>query len=92
MIIETSLAKQKHLKVTAIWLRFRRVNQAEIWQAQAMQASGVNYRAVIPADYTDSPFPLQYHFALHPDSGAAWLYPGLFRAGQNQPYFVVRQE
>jgi hypothetical protein len=62
----------------------------ERWQVQEMKASGVSYRAVIPADYTDSPFPLQYHFEMHPVSGTRWLYPGLLRAGLDQPYFVVR--
>ena len=78
-------------RIRAIRLRYRRVNQAEIWQSCELQAAAHTYRAVIPAEYTDSPFPLQYHFELHPVSGTPWLYPGLFPAGMNQPYFTVRQ-
>jgi hypothetical protein len=43
------------------------------------------YRAVIPAAYTQSPFPLQYYFEL--DSSA--VYPGFNETLSNQPYFVV---
>jgi hypothetical protein len=72
-------------------LRYRRVNQAEIWQMIEMEKTGADYRAVIAADYTDSPFPLQYHFQIRADSGSAWLHPGLQPGWQGQPYFVVRQ-
>jgi hypothetical protein len=72
-------------------LRFRRVNQSEIWQAKEMELRGTAYRALIPADYADSPFPLQYHFELRERSGAAWLFPGLKPGWQGQPYYVVRQ-
>jgi hypothetical protein len=92
LVIEASLAKEKNLsKPAAIRLRYRRVNQAETWQIQEMQASAAGYRAVIQAAYTDSAFPLQYHFEIHPLSGTPWLFPGLRRAGLEQPYFTVRQ-
>ena len=48
-------------------------------------------RAEIPAAYTDSPFPLQYHFQIHAGDGVAQLHPGLKPGWNGQPYFVVRQ-
>jgi hypothetical protein len=51
-------------KAGGLWLRYRHVNQAETWQMVEMELAEKNYRAVIPADYTDSPFPLQYHFQI----------------------------
>jgi hypothetical protein len=92
LLIETSLERSKDaLKLNSLHLRFRRVNQAETWQEAEMELRDAIYRATIPANYTDSPFPLQYHFELRERSGAAWLYPGLKPGWQGQPYFVVRQ-
>jgi len=50
-------------------LRYRRVNQADRWQVIEMERSGAEYRAVIAAEYTDSPFPLQYHCQIRTRSG-----------------------
>ncbi len=73
-------------------LLYRHVNQAESHRAAQMEARGEGrYRAEIGADYTHSPFPLQYHFELRDETGAAWLYPGLQPSLSNQPYFVVRR-
>jgi hypothetical protein len=48
------------------------------------------FTATIPAAYTDSPFPLQYFFALMQD-GRADMAPGLGADLCNQPYYVLRQ-
>jgi hypothetical protein len=91
-VVTASLARIKQApKLAVAHLRYRHVNQAETWQFVEMNASGANYHAEIPAAYTDSPFPLQYHFELFPPSGAPELYPGLHPGWQGQPYFVVRQ-
>ncbi|HWX18279.1 MAG TPA: hypothetical protein VN578_00085 [Candidatus Binatia bacterium] len=76
-------------KVSSLRLRLRHVNQGETWQVEEMALEGKVYRASLPADYTDSPFPLQYHFECHESSGAAWLFPGLNPGWQGQPYFVL---
>jgi hypothetical protein len=81
----------KPAMISGVRLRYRRVNQAEIWQMIEMEKAGADYRAVIAAEYTDSPFPLQYHFQIRTGSGTAWLYPGLQPGWLGQPYFVVRQ-
>ena len=72
-------------------LRYRRVNQAEDWRMVEMEQAGKALRAEIPAAYTDSPFPLQYHFQIHAGDGVARLHPGLKPGWNGQPYFVVRQ-
>ena len=77
--------------IAGLHLRYRRVNQAETWQSIAMQHLGQEYRAVIAAEYTDSPFPLQYYFQISNASGVAWLRPGLEHRWHGQPYYFVRQ-
>ena len=72
-------------------LYYRHVNQAERWQLMEMAAEGNRFRAIIPAAYTDSSYPLQYYFELRHQTGAASLYPGFASDLSNQPYFVVRQ-
>jgi hypothetical protein len=87
-----SLAIGVHaLKVAGVRLRYRRVNQAEDWQMIEMEQMGKGFRAEIPAAYTDSPFPLQYHFQIRHGTGKVGLLPGLNPGWQGQPYFVVRQ-
>jgi hypothetical protein len=76
-------------KVAGVRLRYRHVNQAENWRMIDMELTGGNYAATIPADYMDSPFPLQYHFQLRDGSGGARLFPGLQPGWRGQPYFVV---
>jgi hypothetical protein len=71
-------------------LLYRHVNQAERYQALDLMARGSVYRATIPADYTDSPYPLQYYFEVR-RAGAVDLYPGFAPELNNQPYYVVRR-
>ena len=86
-------------KAAGVKLRYRRVNQAELWQEVEMEQTGKDFHAEIPAAYTDSPFPLQYHFQIRssdsalrtPHSAVCFLYPGLEHRWHGQPYFVVRQ-
>jgi hypothetical protein len=78
-------------KFAGVRLRYRHVNQAETWQMVAMEPAEKKYRAVIPVAYTDSPFPLQYHFQIRAETGMTRLYPGLHPGWHGQPYFVVRQ-
>lgn len=72
-------------------LWYRHVNQAERWQSVAMERTGADRRAAIPASYTDSPHSLQYYFEVRMAPGRAWLYPGFAPDLANQPYFVVRR-
>ena len=76
---------------TSAQLHYRRVNQAERWQATGMQPAGRLWRAAIPAEYTQSPYPLQYYFELRQSPESAALYPGFDEQRTNQPYFLVRR-
>ena len=73
-------------------LHYRRVNQAEAWQTLEMESGPNRQLATIPAEYTDSPFPLQYYFEVWGGDGRVDLFPGFDRDRANQPYFVVRQK
>ena len=57
-----------------------------------MQSNGRSWRAEIPADYTRSPFALQYYFELKAAPASAAIYPGLGPERTGQPYFVVRRD
>ena len=63
-------------KLTSARLWYRHVNQAERWANAEMAAENGVYRASIPAEYTDSPYPLQYYFEFRDAPDKAWLHPG----------------
>ncbi len=75
----------------SVSLFYRHVNQAERFKNVEMQLAGKSYKANIPADYTNSPYPIQYYFILRDGPTSASLYPGFDQSLANQPYFVVRQ-
>jgi hypothetical protein len=78
--------------VDSVTLHYRHANQAEPWRADAMKFEAGRRRGVIPAEYTDSPFPLQYYFELAAGTPPrAWLHPGFDSTWSNQPYVVVRR-
>jgi hypothetical protein len=70
-------------------LHYRHVDQAERWKAAEMQRDDHGFWASIPAEYTQSPYPLQYYFELRGQNGAAWMHPGFNATLSNQPYFVI---
>jgi hypothetical protein len=67
------------------------VNQAERWRATPMERAGRVLRATIPADCTQSPYPVQYYFEVKDAPESAGLFPGLGEHLTRQPYFVVRR-
>lgn len=71
-------------------LYYRHVNQAEHYEDVEMQPGAKGFHAAIPADYTNSKYPLQYYFQLKQGPQKAWLYPGLNPRAVKQPYFIVR--
>ncbi|MDP2995870.1 MAG: hypothetical protein Q8N47_00190, partial [Bryobacterales bacterium] len=71
-------------------LYYRHVTQAERYETAEMAATGNRRSAVIPATYTNSPYPLQYYFEIEQGPDSATLYPGLGADLTNQPYFVVQ--
>ncbi len=77
--------------IGSVTLYYRHVDQAERFKTEEMKRTGNSYRATIPADYTDTLYPLQYYFELREKPDNAWLYPGLSEKLTQQPYFVVRK-
>ena len=77
--------------IGSVRLYYRHVNHAERYETVEMQPIGKSFRATIPADYTNSQYPLQYYFELKEKPENAWLYPGFTENLTNQPYFVVRK-
>jgi hypothetical protein len=75
--------------MSAVFLRYRHVNQAERWQRVEMQANGTVFSAEILAEYTQSPYALEYCFELRAKNGVAWLAPGFNAALSSQPYYAV---
>ena len=75
--------------VASIAVRYRHVNQAERWRRMEMQANQDIFTAEIPAEYTQTEYPLEYAFELRAKSGAAWLEPGFNATLSNQPYYTV---
>jgi hypothetical protein len=92
LLIEALAARGTGIpRLNSLRLRFRRVNQAEIWQVQEMILEGPKFQATVPASYTDSAYPLQYHFECHTRLGPSWFFPGVNPGSRRQPYFVLRQ-
>jgi hypothetical protein len=87
LVLELSIEKA----IASAKLYYRHVNHAERYNLIEMQLTGNGYRAIIPADYTNSQYPLQYYFELKETPAKAWLYPGFSADLTNQPYFVVRK-
>jgi len=85
--LELSLGRPSH----DVRVYYRHVNQGERFETMAMEPKGNRFQAAIPADYTNSPYPLQYYFEIQHDAKNAVLYPGFERSLTQQPYFVVRQ-
>ena len=77
--------------ISGLRLRYRHVNQGEVWQMAEMERAGDDYQSAIAASYTDSAFALQYYFQIRPANGNAWLHPGLEQRWHGQPYYFVRQ-
>jgi hypothetical protein len=73
----------------SVQLYYRHVNQAERWVSAEMSGESGKFTTAIPAEYTNSKFPLEYYFALERQSEAACLYPGFDSTLSNQPYFAV---
>jgi len=74
---------------SSVHLFYRHVNQAERWKSTEMKRSHSGYSASIPADYTNSVYPLQYYFELNRGTDLAWLYPAFNASLSNQPYYAI---
>jgi hypothetical protein len=77
--------------LASVLLHYRHVNQGERWKQIEMQASGDRFTATVPAEYTQSPYAMQYSFELRTKSGQASLVPAFNATLSNQPYYSVMQ-
>ncbi|HET6499834.1 MAG TPA: hypothetical protein VFG87_03630 [Amycolatopsis sp.] len=77
--------------ISGVTLHYRHLNHGEDYRTEEMTSTGTVYTATIPAEYTDSAFPLVYYFTVRAGSGDAWLAPGFDDSLANQPYHVIRQ-
>lgn len=80
----------KSATVAGITLWYRHVDHGERWRSVPMEVAAGSYSATIPADYSRSPYPLQYYFELR-SANAAWLHPAFNATLSNQPYFTITQ-
>ncbi|HEY3129487.1 MAG TPA: hypothetical protein VGL91_08515, partial [Acidobacteriota bacterium] len=78
------------LDLIGVRLNYRHANQAEAYRVADMTRKGATYHHAIPAEYTDSPYPLIYFFQLRDRNGHAWLHPGFNSTLSNQPYYAIR--
>ena len=84
--VALSMAHSGTRKVT---LLYRRADQSQRWREADMAWEAGVYRSTIPADYTESPYPLLYFFQVDEPAWSAF-YPGFTEDLSNQPYFLVR--
>ncbi len=88
--IPVEIAMEAGHRLASAVLHYRHVDQSDAYRTAEMTAEGGRWRAEIPGEYTDSPYPMLYYFELRDPRGRAWIYPGLNADLANQPYFVVR--
>ncbi|MGB6194331.1 MAG: hypothetical protein WBF42_17835, partial [Terracidiphilus sp.] len=89
LALSITVSGESAAAVRAVRLCYRHVNQAERWITVETSGANGTFTAGIPAEYTESPHPLQYYFELEDDRGRAWMYPGFNKTLSNQPYFAV---
>jgi hypothetical protein len=71
-------------------LYYRHVNQAERFNVSLMEHTGSVFSGLIPGDYANTVYPLQYYFEVKATTGVTHLFPGFKKDLTNEPYFVVR--
>jgi hypothetical protein len=80
-------ADRREGRAVTAW--YRQADQSQTWRSAETTWRDGAYRATVPGDYTNSPYPLLYYFEVREASGSA-IYPGFNTDLANQPYFVVR--
>lgn len=76
---------------SSVKMYYRHVNHAERFEVVDMKANGNHYTAAIPAEYTQSVYPLEYYFEVRENALTATIYPGFGSRRIDQPYYVIRQ-
>ncbi|MGH9693480.1 MAG: hypothetical protein ACRD5Z_05020, partial [Bryobacteraceae bacterium] len=88
--LEVSVAFRANRGDRKVNLFYRQADQSQRWHSVEMQARDNAYRATVPADYTQSPYPIQYYFEVQ-ESGQSAIFPGFNQDLSNQPYILVRR-
>ena len=88
MKIELKLANEAQ----RVNLHYRHANQAILWEVMPMQVDGTRCTAVIPAEYTQTRYPMTYYFSVDQGESGQALFPGLDEELAGMPYYVVLQK
>jgi len=88
--LEVSVAFNSNRGRRKVKLLFRQADQSQRWHSAEMELRDNEFRATIPADYTQSPYPLEYYFEVN-ESGESTIFPGFGPDLSNQPYILVRR-
>ena len=78
-----------HSESRTVTLMYRQADQSQRWRKADTAWGNGAYRSAIPADQTESRYPLLYYFEVH-EAGGSGIYPGFSKDLSNQPYFLVR--
>jgi hypothetical protein len=77
-------------RVAEIVLNIRHVDQSAQYWKISMEATSEGFCAVIPGEYTDSLYDLQYFFEVRSEAGRTWLHPGFDADFVQSPYYVLQ--
>jgi hypothetical protein len=86
--LQLLIATPRPLESAILW--YRHVTHGERWRSVPMSEHPGTYVATISADYTNSPYPLQYYFELR-TANAASLHPPFNSTWSNQPYYAIHK-
>jgi hypothetical protein len=75
----------------AVKLLYRQADQSQSWRSVEMQAKDNKFRATVPGEYTQSPYPILYIFEVR-EPGGSTIFPGFGPDLSNQPYILVRSK
>ena len=89
--LEVSVAFNSNGANRRVNLCYRQADQSQRWHAIEMEAHDNEFRATVPADYTQSRYPIQYYFEVN-ESGGSTIFPGFSPDLSNQPYILVRSD
>jgi hypothetical protein len=87
--LEVSFAFNANHPGRKVSLVYRQADQSQSWRSVEMRAQDNEFRATVPSDYTQSPYPIQYFFEVN-EPGGSTVFPGFGPDLSNQPYILVR--
>ena len=73
------------------YLHYREVNQSKKWIKRKLVKIKNVYNVTIPANFTDTDYPIQYYFEFENKQFSSFA-PGFNKFLSNQPYYLLRQK